>query len=77
MGVETYHKHVTTGKHWSADAVEAAIRAQGIDLAAGRAERLALGQAALLAASAADPLLAALEFDTDPPAFAEAVSKCR
>ena len=70
MSVETYHKHVTTGKHWSAPAVEAALAAQGIALAPGRAERLARAQAALLEAAAADPLLASLEFDADPPRFA-------
>jgi hypothetical protein len=66
---------VTTGKPWSAAAVEAALAAQGIGLAPGRAERLARAQAALLDAAAADPLLASLEFDADPPRFAYVLSE--
>ena len=77
MSVETYHKHVTTGKHWSTEAVEAAFAAQGIALAPGRAERLARAQAALLEAAAADPLRAALEFDADVPGFLRSMEKCR
>jgi hypothetical protein len=70
MSVETYHKRVTAGKHWSAEAIATAAAAQGIALAPGRAERLARAQAALLEAAAADPLLATLDFDADPARFA-------
>ena len=76
MSVETYHKHVTTGKHWSAAAVEAALAAQGIALAPGRAERLARAHASLLEAAAADPLLASLEFEADPPCFSYMLRQC-
>ena len=62
---------------WTPEAVEAALAAQGIALAPGRAERLARAQQALLDASAADPLRGALEFDAAPPAFLPAMQKCR
>jgi hypothetical protein len=68
---------VTTAKQWSADVVEALLAAQGIALASGRAERLARAQQALLDASAADPLRAALAFDADPPGFLLAMQKCK
>jgi hypothetical protein len=64
-------------KQWSAEAVEAALAAQGIVLAPGRAERLARAQQALLEASAADPLRGALEFDAAPPGFLAAIQECR
>ena len=57
----------------SAEAVEAALAAQGIGLAPGRAERLARGQSALLASAASDPLLGSLAFDADPTTFACAI----
>ena len=59
----------TSKQQWSGAAIEAALAAQGIALAQGRAERLARGQQALLGASAADPLLAALDFHADPTTF--------
>lgn len=62
---------------WTPEAVEAALAAQGIALAPGRAERLARAQQALLDASAADPLRGALEFDAAAPAFLPAMQKCR
>jgi hypothetical protein len=68
---------VTTAKQWSAEAVEAALAAQGIALAPGRAERLARAQQALLAAAAADPLRGALDFDADPSGFLVAIQKCK
>jgi hypothetical protein len=68
---------VTTPKHWSAEAVEAALAAQGIALAPGRAERVARGQQALVDASASDPLRAALEFDADATGFVRAMEKCK
>lgn len=66
---------MTTVKLWSAEAVEAALAAQGIALAPGRAERVARAQQALLGASAADPLLATLEFQADPSGFLLALKK--
>ena len=68
---------MTTAKQWSAEAVETVLAAQGIALAPGRAERLARAYQALLEASAADPLLARLEFDAVPTGFALAMQKCR
>ena len=59
------------------EAVEAAAAAQGIALAPGRAERIARAQEALLAAIAADPLRAALEFDDDPVGYLLALQKCK
>jgi hypothetical protein len=64
-------------KQWSAEAVETLLAAQGIALAPGRAERLARVYQGLLEASAADPLLARLEFDAIPAAFVAAMQKCR
>ena len=68
---------MTTAKQWSAEAIEAALGAQGIALAPGRGERLARGQQALLDAGAADPLRAALDFDADPSTFLLAVARCK
>jgi hypothetical protein len=68
---------VTTAKQWSAEAIEAALGAQGIALAPGRGERLARGQQALLDAGAADPLRAVLDFDADPSTFLLAVERCK
>ena len=65
-----------TAKQWSAEALEAALAAQGIALAPGRAERLARAQQALLEAAAADPLRGALDFDADPSGFVVAIEKC-
>jgi hypothetical protein len=67
---------VTTVKQWSAEAVEAALDAQGIRVAPGRTEKLARGQQALLAAGAADPLRATLAFEADPPSFVLALARC-
>ena len=66
-----------TAKQWSAEAVEVVLAAQGIALAPGRAERLARGYQAMLAASAADPLLARLAFDDLADGFLQAMQKCR
>ncbi|HWI98274.1 MAG TPA: hypothetical protein VNU96_04615 [Burkholderiales bacterium] len=68
---------MTTSKQWSAEVVETLLAAQAIALAPGRAERLARAYQALLEASAADPLLARLEFDAVPTGFALAMQKCR
>lgn len=68
---------MTAAKQWSAEAIEAALAAQGIALASGRAEKLARGQQLLLEASAADPLRAALEFDAEPAGFAFAMRRCK
>ena len=66
-----------TAKQWSAEAVETLLAAQGIALAPGRAERLARAYQAMLEASAADPLLARLEFEAIPTGFLLAMQKCR
>jgi hypothetical protein len=68
---------VTTAKQpWSAEALEAALAAQGIAIAPGRAERLARAQTSLLGAATADPLCSSLEFDADVPGFVAAMEKC-
>ena len=64
---------MTPLKHW----IEDALAAQGIALAPARAERLARAQQALIEASAAEPLRAALEFDADAPGFLRAMEKCK
>lgn len=66
-----------TAKQWSAEVVETVLAVQGISLAPGRAERLAPAYQGLLEASAADPLLAGLEFDATPTGFLLAMQKCR
>ena len=66
-----------TAKQWNGEAVEMVLAAQGIALAPGRAERLARACQTLLEASAADPLLARLEFDANPTGFLLAMQKCR
>jgi hypothetical protein len=66
-----------TAKQWSGAAIEEALAAQGIVLAAGRAERLARAQQGLLEASAADRLRGTLEFDADPAGFPAAMQKCK
>jgi hypothetical protein len=53
-------------KPLSAEAIEAMLAAQGIPLAAGRAERLAPGVNAL---ALPDPLRAALPFEVDPTSY--------
>jgi hypothetical protein len=68
---------MTAKQQWSGSGVEEALAAQGIVLAAGRAERLARAQQGLLEASAADPLRATLEFDVEPSGFLLAMQKCR
>jgi hypothetical protein len=68
---------VTAAKQWSAEAIEAALAAQGIALAPGRAEKLARAQQLLLDASAVDPLRAAIEFDAEPAGFVLALERCR
>jgi hypothetical protein len=65
---------MTATKQWSGEAVEAALAAQGLALAPGRAERLARAQQSLLDASAADPLRSSLPFDADPPGFIVAMA---
>ena len=61
-------------KHWTPEAVETALAAQGLRLAPGRAAKIAAGLNA--SADRADPLLGALEFETDPTAYADALSRC-
>ena len=62
---------------WNAAAVEAALSAQGIVLAPGRAERLAHAVEGFLAPSMADPLRDAVEFERDPEGFAAALPALR
>ena len=64
-------------KQWSAEAIEAALAAQGIALASGRAQRLARGLQSLLEAGAADRLRADLDFNTEPGGFAFAMRRCK
>jgi len=61
---------------WSAEAIEAALAAQRIPVAPGRAEKLARAQQALLDAGAGDPLRASLPFDTDTTTFVQALARC-
>ena len=61
----------------TAGAVEAALAAQGIALAPGRAERIARAQEALLATIGADPLRPGLEFDDDPVGYLLALQQCK
>ena len=60
---------MTAAKRWTSEAIETAFASQGIQLAPGRAERLARGQQMLLAASGADPLLRTLDFHADPTSY--------
>ena len=64
-------------KHWSAEAIEAVLAAQGIALAPGRAERLARGLQPLLEASASDRLRADLDFNAEPGGFIFALRRCK
>jgi hypothetical protein len=57
-------------KSWGAEAIQTALAAQGIDLAPGRAERLARALEGFLGPSMADPLRGALELECDPAGFA-------
>jgi hypothetical protein len=65
---------VTREKHWSAEAVEELLVVQGYRPAPGRAARIADGLNA--SARQMDPLLGVLEFETDPTAYALALSRC-
>jgi len=67
------HK-VSAAKQWSSEAIEAALAVQGVELAAGRAVRLAQGLNAL---SVADPLRDALELESDPTGYALALERCK
>ena len=74
MAKQTYHKagranKVTTAKQWTSEAIETALASQGIQLAPGRAERLARAQQTLLDASRADPLLGTLDFHADTTSY--------
>jgi hypothetical protein len=55
--------------------VEAALAAQGIELAPGRAERLARTLEASIGPSARDPLREALELEAEPFEFADVLSR--
>jgi hypothetical protein len=67
--------NVIPEKHWSPEAVENALAVQGLRLAPGRAAKIAAGLNT--SADIADPLLGALEFETDPTGYALAVGRCR
>ena len=58
-------------KHW----LDEVLSRQGIELAPGRAEKLAAGVEALLAAAAKDPLLDRLEFEVDPTTYAVVIER--
>ena len=64
-------------KSWGAEAIETALAAQGIDLAPGRAARLARTLEGFLDPSMADPLRGALELEHDPAGFALAQERLR
>jgi hypothetical protein len=64
-------------KHWSAEAIEAALAAQGIAVSSGRADKLARGLQSLLDASAADPLRADLDFNAEPGGFVFAMKRSK
>jgi hypothetical protein len=59
-------------KPLSAEAIEALAASQGIELAAGRGERLAPGVNAL---NVQDPLRAALPFEVDPTTYQKEVAR--
>ena len=61
-------------KRWNAEAIETVLAAQGIRLAPGRAEKLAAG---LNAGVAADAMRDALPFEADPAEYALAVERCK
>jgi hypothetical protein len=52
-------------KHW----VDEVLSRQGIELAPGRAEKMAPAVEGLLAAAAKDPLPGKLEFEIDPTTY--------
>jgi hypothetical protein len=66
---------VTSPKQWREEAIETALSTQGIALAPGRAKSLARELQVLLEASAADPLLASVEFQADPYDFHLALAR--
>ena len=61
-------------QHWNAMFVETALRAQGIEPAPGRPEKIA---AAMNAAYAADRLREGLPFECDPTGYALALERCK
>jgi hypothetical protein len=58
-------------------ALTALLGVQGIELKPGRAERIAAGVQELLAAVAADPLRADVEFEAEACAFAGTLARWR
>lgn len=56
-------------KSWGAETIQTALAAQGIELAPGRAARLARTVEGFLGPSMADPLRGAIEFEADPTGF--------
>jgi hypothetical protein len=59
-------------KPLSAEAIEALLASQGVELAAGRAQRLAPGVNAL---NVDDPLRAGLPFEVDPTSYQKDIGK--
>ena len=66
---------MTSERPWTPKAVESALATQEVCLASGRAARIATGLNA--SAKLVDPLLAALEFETDSAAHALASGRTR
>lgn len=56
------------------ETIETLLAAQGVPLAAGRAERLAPGVNAL---NVADPLRAGLPFEVDPTTYVKALGEAK
>lgn len=65
---------IATMKGLDPQSIETLLAAQGVPLAAGRAERLAPGVNAL---NVADPLRAGLPFEVDPTSYAKALSEAK
>ena len=55
-------------QQWTAESIEVALQAQGLGLAAGRAEKLTPGVSAL---NVEDPLRKDLPFEVDPTSYAK------
>lgn len=64
-------------KSWSPEAIEAALAAQGIALAPGRAARVARTIEGFMEPSMADRLRATIDFERDVPGFMLALERCR
>ncbi len=65
---------MTSERLWTPEALESIFDAQGLRLAPERAARIAAGLNA--SARVTDPLLGALELETDPMTYALALRRC-